>query len=191
MIKKYFSKRKFVWHFENVMDECFKEDEIRINKKANSKTKSKYNSIREFIESKDDEKLENMSVEESNYPISRQQAINIAKENENLKSDFLKLAKEKKYSYFSFSKIEAEIFNKDDRTYWMIQVVDGNLSWVEFAEDGETIFVDGTFTEEEFKQLRCLIDVETGEYIYYPDNASKNKNFIPEYELYRQRFLEK
>ena len=103
---------------------------------------------------------------EYNFPILRSQAIRIANQNENLKTDFCRQYKGF-VSFLGFDKKKMEVIEKEGRKYWQIQVLAGEISGINQRSKGEEYW-DGFLSESDLGKLRCLIDVETGEYIYYP-----------------------
>jgi hypothetical protein len=109
-----------------------------------------------------------------NFPILRSQAIEIADRNENLKTDFCRNSDRSNISFLCFSKWKINVVKLNGKKYWQIQILGGDVSGIEFLEDG-TKYWDGHFLEKDLKLLRCLIDVENGEYIYYPDESKKMK----------------
>lgn len=107
----------------------------------------------------------------SKYPISEYQAFQIANENQNLKTDYYRNS-DKKITYLDFTNCNVKLVTKSKKKYWHIKITDGKVSWIEFNEKNtdeftEPIFCDGFLIKKDFKKLQCLIDVNTGEYIYY------------------------
>lgn len=99
----------------------------------------------------------------SQYPISPYQAFKIAEQDNNLKTNFFRL--DSRYiSYLGFDDCKVELVDGDNnRKYYLVNITKGEISWL----DDDT-FYDGIFCDNDFDLLQCLIDVETGEYIYYP-----------------------
>lgn len=99
----------------------------------------------------------------SQYAISPYMAFKIAKQNDNLKTNFFR--RDSRYiSYLSFDDCKVELVDGDNnRKYYLVNITKGQVSWI----DGET-FYDGFLTKKDFALLQCLVDVETGEYFYYP-----------------------
>lgn len=113
------------------------------------------------------EKLDKTNI----YPISQYQAFQIANENQNLKTDYYRNS-DKRITYLDFTNCKVKLVTKSKKKYWHIRITAGKVSWVEFDEDNidefpEPIFCDGFLIKKDFKKLQCLIDVNTGEYIYY------------------------
>lgn len=104
--------------------------------------------------------------EKYNYPILRSEAFKIAIRNQNLKSDFCRNDK-RDISYLSFDKWDIDIKKIDDNTYWKVQILKGDISWIKNENKCTTNF-DGFLVEKDLKKLCCLINVETGEYKYFP-----------------------
>ena len=100
------------------------------------------------------------------FKISKSQAFKIANANENLKTDYYKRSK-KNITYLGFDEKDIKLKTLKGKKYWQIQILSGEVSSVEYGEN-YTNNLDGFFNKEDLKKLRCLIDVETGEYIYYP-----------------------
>ena len=110
------------------------------------------------------------NIDDSQYKISQKEAFEIANLNQNLKSDFVRNV-EDGITYLSFKKYATDIKTINGKKYWNMKGLEADYSTVE--EDGDcTIFSDGTYREEyskeELDKLNCLIDVDTGEYKYYP-----------------------
>lgn len=97
------------------------------------------------------------------YNISKEEAFNIASENRNLKTDFVKNSNRKNVTFLTFGDKEIKLVNIKNKKYWQIQILDGEIS--QMYNDS---FFDGFIKKEETKYLRCLVDANTGEYIYYP-----------------------
>ena len=116
-------------------------------------------------------KKEQQRIEEEDskypYPIKKSKAEEIANRDDTLKTDFCRNSNRKSVTYLSFNDTSLEVIEKDGKKYWQYQVTEGDISWIEFGKHGNT-FCDGWLGGDDFKWLRCLIDVETGEYIYYP-----------------------
>lgn len=111
------------------------------------------------------DKLDKTSI----YPISPYQAFKIAEQSNNLKSDYFRNAS-KYISYLDFSDCKVELVDGDNgKKYWFVKITEGEFSSISTSEDDfSTTFVDGTLGKDDFKLLQCLIDVNTGDYIYYP-----------------------
>ena len=103
-----------------------------------------------------------------NFPIKRSMAISIAQKNNTLKTDFCRNSDRKGISFLGFNNYTIDVIEKNEKKYWQFQVLSGDISWMDF-EKNETIYCDGKLVEDDFKFLRCLIDTESGDYIYYPD----------------------
>ena len=103
-----------------------------------------------------------------NFPIKRSMAIKKKKKNNTLKTDFCRNSDRKGISFLGFDNYTIDVIEKNEKKYWQFQVLSGDISWMDF-EKNETIYCDGKLVEDDFKFLRCLIDTESGDYIYYPD----------------------
>lgn len=115
--------------------------------------------------------------EKYDFPIKKSQAIEIAQRNENLKTDYIKNTNRGYITYLNFENKKVKIVKKNNKKYWQLQVISGDVSGIKVDTDGD-IHWDGWLGKEDLKKLRCLIDVETGEYIYYPvKNTIFKKNF--------------
>lgn len=111
------------------------------------------------------------------YTISKYEAFQIANQNGNLKTDFCKNTFEN-ITYLYFSNCTVDLLKANDKKYWHVKITDGKMSWVTSEEDeadefSNLTFCDGTFSKEDFEKLQCLIDVETGEYTYFPVNIKR------------------
>lgn len=113
----------------------------------------------------DDEEKEDANY---SYPILRSKAIDIARENNTLKTDFCRNSGNRGISYLGFNTYKIDVIEKDNKTYWQFEVLDGYISWIEHNDNNIT-YCDGKFSDDDLKYLRCLIDVNTGDYIYFPD----------------------
>ena len=127
----------------------------------------------EFVEkiAEENRKKSEKEAEEDlkyNFPIKRSMAINIAQKNNTLKTDFCRNSDRKGISFLGFDNYTIDVIEKNEKKYWQFQVLSGDISWMDF-EKNETIYCDGKLVEDDFKFLRCLIDTESGDYIYYPD----------------------
>lgn len=127
----------------------------------------------EFVEkiAEENRKKSEKEAEEDlkyNFPIKRSMAINIAQKNNTLKTDFCRNSDRKGISFLGFDNYTIDVIEKNEKKYWQFQVLSGDISWMNFEKSG-TIYCDGQLGEDDFKSLRCLIDVESGDYIYYPD----------------------
>ena len=147
---------------------------IIINDTEEIDNSNEINSIDEFEDLIDP--IEKLEKSTDKFPFSEYHAFQIANENKNLKSDFCRNFN-KKITYLDFTDCKIELKTIDKDTFWHIMITDGEMSWValEYSTDEEipnTIFCDGTFSEEDLNILQCLINVKTGEYKYFP-----NKNF--------------
>ena len=101
-----------------------------------------------------------------NFPISRSDAFKIARLNETLKTDYYRKCREN-LTYISFDELKITLVEKKKKKYWQVEVLSGERSGVEIKKN-YTIDWDGIIPKKDLSKLRCLIDVETGEYIYYP-----------------------
>lgn len=102
------------------------------------------------------------------YPIKKSTVEYIVNKDDKLKSDFCKNTDRRSITYLSFDDSVISLVEIDSKKYWQYQVTKGDISWIEFSKHGNT-FCDGMLVNNDFKLLKCLIDVETGEYTYYPE----------------------
>ena len=121
-----------------------------------------------FLKEEEDEK-------ECSLPVSERDAVRIAEADENLRSDFAKNSPDSPTSY-SIRSEDVNTAIKDGKEYWLVQVTECMFGGC--YEEGDALcFYDGEFNEEELDKLRCLIEKETGAYIYYP-RVRKKKNIF-------------
>lgn len=121
--------------------------------------------------------IDNGEDADENYglPISKGTAYEIATRNINLKSDFCR-AKKYLYTYLGFKKVKIDLIELDNKKYWQIQVLAGDTAGSDYDRKyDEVTDWDGVLADEDFPLLRCLVDAETGEYIYYPDKERYKK----------------
>lgn len=124
--------------------------------------------LRFFEPSKEEKK-------EYSLPISESDAVKIAEAAENLRSDFAKNSPDSPTSY-SIRSEDVNTAIKDGKEYWLVQVTECMFGGC--YEEGDALcFYDGEFNEEQLDNLRCLIEKETGAYIYYP-RVRKKKNIF-------------
>ena len=127
----------------------------------------------DFFEKIEEERMKKVEKEHEedakyNFPIKTSSARFIANKSETLKTDFCRNSNRKGISFLGFYEDAIELVEVNGKKYWQYRVLKGDISWIEHNDDGNT-FCDGWLTDEDFKYLRCLIDVETGDYIYYPE----------------------
>lgn len=105
----------------------------------------------------------------SQYPISPYQAFKIAELNNNLKSDYFRTAC-KYISYLDFTNCNVDLVDGNNGSkYWFVKITEAKFSSISISEDDfSTTCCDGKLGKNDLKNLQCLIDVNTGEYIYYP-----------------------
>jgi len=158
--EKYEKKHKSVFE---ILDE-FSEENPEIVSKIAEENKKK-----EEEKQKEDKKY--------NYPIKRSEAIELSNKHNTLKTDFISNSNRDGVSFISFNDYEIKIITKDKKKYWQYQVLSGDISWIKHS-DYETEYCDGYLTENDLKYLRCLIDCESGDYIYYPDVKKYNERIV-------------
>lgn len=103
------------------------------------------------------------------FPLSKKSAFLIANKDCNLKTDFCKNdTRNISYLFFSNSKITSKTYNNE--SYWHIKITDGDISWASCDENYNLEHYDGFFTANDLKKLQCLVNINTGEYKYFPEN---------------------
>ncbi len=130
-----------------------------------------YNEEEEYLEFIDKEDAEEDLFSK---PISKEDALCIASMDNNLKSDFCR-AKKYGYTYISFDDADIELIELKGKNYWQVQIKSGELSGIDYYKR-DIIDWDGDIGEKDLPYLRCLIEIETGKYIYYP--TKKRRKFI-------------
>lgn len=93
--------------------------------------------------------------------ISRDVAIDIALSK--LKHEYFERKMPMHLSYFVIKDYDVEIVKYNKNYYWYIRANNADASWME-SNGRRTTFSDGFI---DFDDLSCLIDMITGEYIYY------------------------
>lgn len=126
--------------------------------------------------------IEEKIEEDSKYdfPIKKSQAKAIAKKNNTLKTDFCRNSNRNGISFLSFNTYTTDLIEIESKKYWQFQVQSGDISWIIQKKHGTT-YNDGYLSSNDLKFLRCLIDTESGDYIYYP-NVQNYKERIVKYE---------
>lgn len=120
----------------------------------------------DFLDNYDFKSFPNDILDDSNtYPISELKAFNIANMAENLKTDFYKRDK-RNISYIYFSNCNINLIDYNNGKYWYIQITNGDLSWIEYKKN-DTRYCDGPLLKKDLAKLKCLVNSDTGEYIYH------------------------
>ena len=101
-----------------------------------------------------------------NYPISDYKAISIAKKE--LTKEYLKDSDSNIITYISLYLDIEEVIEYNKKLYYYIIATGGDISGV----DKDTLW-DGEVSKESCKNLRCLVDVNNGDYIYLDDKSIK------------------
>lgn len=116
------------------------------------------------------DKPEKKLAKTSEYFISPYEAFKIAEKKYNLKTDFFRIA-DGYISYLDFTDCNVELVDGDNgKKYWLVKITESKFSSINSSEDDfSTTFSDGYINKNDLKKLQCLIDVNTGEYIYYPE----------------------
>ncbi len=112
-----------------------------------------------------------------NFPILRSKALEIANRDENLKTDYCRNTSRGNISYICFTDKKIEVVEIGNKKYWQIQILSGDVSGMEVNRNGSYNW-DGWLGDKDLNLLRCLVDVETGEYIYYPLQKGKKRKWF-------------
>lgn len=96
------------------------------------------------------------------YPVSKREAVMIAGQSKNLKSDFCR-QDDRNIGYIGFNSQDIELKEYNNEKYWHIKVKDADISWYDTDSDE---YCDGFAQEDDLKKLQCLVNVQTGKYIY-------------------------
>lgn len=129
--------------------------------------KKDLNDWENFVDSEKKEKVD----ENYDFTVSKNEAYEIASESNNLNSDFCK-NDNRNITYLRFNSYDTNLFVIDNTKYWKVQIIAGDISWIEYADEFATNY-DGFLIEEDLEKLCCLINVETGEYKYFPRKEQK------------------
>ncbi len=115
----------------------------------------------------------------SEFPISKKRAVEIANQNYNLKSDFIRNSTYESVSWLSFNKYNIELVESNGRKYWNVQVLDADISYFKFSDNDEDFpcCCDGWVGPTELTKLSCFIDVENGQYLYAPKERLDDYEF--------------
>ena len=146
----------------------------------NKLTNPDYKKIEEEIKEEEEEEskgakaISDLEEDFFSKPISKEDALCIASMDNNLKSDFCR-AKKYGYTYICFDDADIELIELKGKKYWQVQIKSGELSGTDYYKR-DIIDWDGDIGEKDLPYLRCLIEVETGKYIYYP--TKKRRKFI-------------
>ena len=104
---------------------------------------------------------------ESSFKIKMADAFNIVGVADRLKADFLKHTKRVgEITSLNFNDNSTKLLTINGRNYWCVQIIDADILEKDACITDEDS--DNGFTTDDMLFLRCLIDVETGEYVYYP-----------------------
>ena len=127
----------------------------------------------------DEKKQEEIEEENRKYPykINKKLAIEIANKDYTLKNDFLKNTNQNEISYVTFYDYITDIVERNKKKYWQIQVNKGKYTWVEINKK-RVKHNERELNEDDFKILRCLIDVQNGDYIYYPNTEDYEERTV-------------
>lgn len=114
--------------------------------------------------------VQEQTDDDSSFKIKKSQAFDIADLDNNLKKDYYKNTKRGGKVELLFNDNRVNLIKLDGRNYWCVQILDADLYGLQLEDSSLDDDDDDAnlFTTEDMKILRCLIDVETGEYVYYP-----------------------
>lgn len=114
--------------------------------------------------------VQEQTDDDSSFKIKKSQAFDIADLDNNLKKDYYKNTKREGKVELLFNDNRVNLIKLDGRNYWCVQILDADLYGLQLEDSSLDDDDDDAnlFTTEDMKILRCLIDVETGEYVYYP-----------------------
>ena len=157
------------------LDEDYeKEEESNFLFTSDLKTKKQYIDIKDinYIN-----KYEEFTKEENNkykFKISKNKALKISLHNNELIKDYCKFIKNYECESIEILEKYVDLVSLNDKKYWFIQITKGILYGIEnififdsFEDDNK--YWKKKIDDEDREYLRCLIDIETGEYIYYYD----------------------
>lgn len=171
MIKKFFKKIYNLFDSYSVYDNFNNDDneiyDISNNNSHNKFTRNLENLLKDSVMGENNTNTNITTIYDKldasdEYPISKFKAFKIANENPNLRADFCR-NDERKISYLSFKDCEIKLKNYNNDSYWHIQITKGDISWIEYEDD----FYDGVLDADDCKKLQCLVNVNTGEYLYF------------------------
>ncbi len=117
-----------------------------------------------FSKTKPEEKYNNENNSTKKY-LNREQAIEIASREKNLRKSMYNEAKDKGYCYgiIELNDFYATLVKYNNRYAWYIKVIDGNYG----LKEGR-IYKKGCFNE--YSNIRCLVMADDGNYIYLDEN---------------------
>ena len=108
------------------------------------------------------QEIVNKEDKKYNYPVKLSEAIGIVYDDKNLKNDFFQNDK-RNITSIQFRNYEVSVTTIRFKTYYKIQITEGSITWL----DGDRL-LESELTLEDYHKLRCLVDVKTGKYKYYP-----------------------
>ena len=97
-----------------------------------------------------------------NYPVKLSEAIGTVYDDKNLKNDFF-LNDQRNITSIQFRNYDVSIKKLNFKTYYEIQITEGTITWL----DGDRL-LESELSLDDYHKLRCLVDVKTGKYKYYP-----------------------
>lgn len=118
-------------------------------------------------------KIENKESKISSYKysITEYEALKIAKKN--LTKEYIRILKNNDITYVSLYLKMTKIVEYNAKKYYYIKASGGEVSGIE-----KDTYWDREITKEDYKKLRCLIDVDTGDYKYINERDVMWKNLI-------------
>ena len=108
------------------------------------------------------QEIVNKEDKKYNYPVKLSTAIGIVYDDKNLKNDFF-LNDKRNITSIQFRNYEVSVTTIRFKTYYKIQITEGTITWL----DGDRL-LESELTIDDYNKLRCLVDVKTGKYKYYP-----------------------
>lgn len=107
-------------------------------------------------------KLEDKQEDEI-YKISRKDAFNVANKDENLKNDFCR-QDSRNITNIVFNKFDIDLMDYNNEKYWHVKILDGEISWYDQKSNTSC---DGEISKKDLEKLQCLVNVNTGDYLYF------------------------
>ena len=105
------------------------------------------------------------------FRINKKMALRIALKTRNLLNSFCDITDNHYFSLEVFEK-NVDYIEIEDKRYWLVQIVSGKLHSVESyvvydSFDDNNEFFEKEIDDNDRKYLKCLVNVDTGEYIYF------------------------
>ena len=105
------------------------------------------------------------------FRINKKMALRIALKTRNLLNSFCDITDNHYFSLEVFEK-NVDYIEIEDKRYWLVQMISGKLHSVEThvvydSFDDINEFFEKEIDDNDRKYLKCLVNVDTGEYIYF------------------------